>query len=144
MAAVDDVDQLTEQYQLGLEEFVKGNPEPCKRLISHRDDVTLANPFGPPARGWEQVAKTIEHAASTIRDGEITSFDVISKLVTPELAYIVWIERAEAKVGERQDIAPVDLRVTMILRPEEGTWKIVHRHADTITTAQPAESLIQK
>jgi ketosteroid isomerase-like protein len=143
MAAVDDVDQLIEQYQQALDEFVKGNPQPAKQLWSRRDDVTVANPLGPPARGWEQVTKTIEHAASNIRDGEIISFDVISKLVTPALAYVVWIERQKAKMGARQDVTPVDLRVTMILRPEDGTWKVVHRHADPITTARPAESVIQ-
>jgi hypothetical protein len=42
MAAVDDVDQLIEQYQLALDEFVKGNPQPAKQLWSRRDDVTLA------------------------------------------------------------------------------------------------------
>jgi ketosteroid isomerase-like protein len=144
MAAVDDVDQLMGQYQLALGEFVKGNPDPVKELYSHRDDVTLANPLGPPVRGWDEVTKTIEHAASNIREGEITSFDVISKLVTPELAYVVWIERQKAKMGARQDVTPVDLRVTMIFRPEEGQWKVVHRHADPITTAQPAESVIQE
>jgi ketosteroid isomerase-like protein len=143
MAAVDDVDQLIEQYQQALDEFVKGNPQPAKQLWSRRDDVTIANPLGAPARGWEQVTKTIEHAASNIRDGEIISFDVITKLVTPELAYIVWIERQKAKMGARQDVTPVELRVTMIFRPEDGTWKVVHRHADPITTARPAESVIQ-
>jgi ketosteroid isomerase-like protein len=143
MAAEDDVDQLIEQYQIARDDFVKGNPQPAKQLWSRRDDVTLANPLGPPARGWEQVTKTIEHAASNIRDGESISFDVISKLVTPELAYVVWIERQKAKMGARQDVTPVDLRVTMIFRPEDGTWKVVHRHADPITTAQPAESVIQ-
>jgi ketosteroid isomerase-like protein len=70
---------------------------------------------------------------------------VISKLVTPELAYTVWIERQKAKMGARQDVTPVDLRVTMIYRPEEdGEWKVVHRHADPITTPQPAESVIQE
>jgi ketosteroid isomerase-like protein len=133
MASLDDVDHLIKQYQLALDEFMKGNPEPAKQLWSCRDDVTLANPLGPPARGWEQVAQTQEHAASNIRDGEITSFDVISKLVTAELAYVVWIERQKAKMGARQDVTPVDLRVTMIFRPEDGTWKIVHRHADPIT-----------
>jgi hypothetical protein len=84
MAAVDDVDRLIEQYQLGLDEFMKGNPEPVQDLFSHRDDVTLANPLvGPPARGWEQVTKTTEHAASQLRDGEITGFEVIAKHVTP-------------------------------------------------------------
>ena len=27
---------------------------------------------------------------------------------------------------------------------EEGEWKVVHRHADPITTPQPAESVIQE
>jgi ketosteroid isomerase-like protein len=143
MAAVDDVDQLIEQYQLALDEFVKGNPGPGKKLVSHREDVTLANPLGPPARGWEQVAQTIERAASNIRDGEMVSFENVAKYVTPELAYVVWLERVKARLGGREDITPFTLRVTMIFRPEDGEWKVVHRHADPITTAQLAESLIQ-
>ena len=27
---------------------------------------------------------------------------------------------------------------------EAGTWKLVHRHADPITTPQPPDSVIQK
>jgi hypothetical protein len=68
MAAVDDVDELIEQYHLALDECAKGNPEPAKKLFSHRDDVTLANPLGPPARGWEQVAKTIESVPRPISE----------------------------------------------------------------------------
>ena len=144
MTVADDVDQLTEQYQLGLEEFMKGNPEPVKELFSHRDDVTLANPLGPPARGWDQVAATIERASSFMRDGEDLHCETVAKYVTAELAYTVWIERVKAKVGGREDITQTALRVTMIFRPEEGVWKVVHRHADPITTAQPAESVIQE
>ena len=55
MAAVeDDVDLVIEQYRLALGEFMKGNPEPAKNLLSHREDVSLANPYGPPVREWEQ------------------------------------------------------------------------------------------
>jgi ketosteroid isomerase-like protein len=54
------------------------------------------------------------------------------------------MERYRAKVGSGEEISPVTLRVTTILRPEDGTWKIVHRHADPITTPQPAESAIQE
>ena len=54
------------------------------------------------------------------------------------------IERAESKVGGMEEISPYALRVTMIFRPEEGTWKVVHRHADPITTTRPAESVIQQ
>src|SRR5215210_2219218 len=143
MAAVDDVDQLIEQWQLAAGEFVKGNSEPVKKLWSRQEDATLANPYGPPARGWEQVAKTVEHAASLRRDGEFVGSEIVAKYVTPELAYVVQLERAKAKVGGREDIAPIATRATMIFRPEDGTWKMVHRHADPITTAQPTESVIQ-
>ena len=144
MAAVDGVDQLIEQFHLASNEFLNGNPEPVNKLWSRREDVSLANPFGPPAHGWEHVAKTGEHAASQVRDGEFVSAEIREKNVTAELAYVVAIERAKAKIGGSEDITPFALRVTMIFRPDGGIWKIVHRHADPITTEQAAESVIQQ
>jgi ketosteroid isomerase-like protein len=144
VAAVEGVDDAIEQYQLALGEFVKGKPEPVQKLFSHREDVSLANPLGPPARGWEQVAQTIERAASNFTDGEMVAFENVAKYVTPELACVVWLERAKVKLGGMEDFAPSVLRVTMIFRPEEGTWKVVHRHADPITTPQPAESVLDE
>jgi ketosteroid isomerase-like protein len=144
MADVDDLDQVIERSHLALGEIVNGNPEPLKEMYSHRDDVSLANPFGPPVRGWDEAARTMERAATNYRDGEIVSFENVAKFMTAELACIVEVELYRAKVGGSEDITPVTLRVTSILRPEDGTWKIVHRHADPITTAQPAESVIQE
>jgi ketosteroid isomerase-like protein len=144
MATIDELDEALEEYHQALGEFVKGNPEPAKGLWSHRDDVTLANPFGLPARGWEQVAATMEHASSNFRDGENVGFVVVARYATAELGYVLEIERQRVKVGGRKDTAPSVLRATMIFRPEDGNWKIVHRHADPITKAQPAESVIQE
>jgi ketosteroid isomerase-like protein len=144
MAAVDDLDQVIERSHLALGEIVNGNPEPLKEMYSHRQDVSLANPFGPPVRGWDEAARTMERAASNYRDGEIVGFENVAKYATSDLAYIVEVERYRAKVGGREEITPLTLRVTSILRPEGGTWKIVHRHADPITTPRPAESVIQE
>jgi ketosteroid isomerase-like protein len=144
MADVDDLDQVIERSHLALGEIVNGDPEPLKEMYSHRDDVSLANPFGPPVRGWDEAARTMERAASNYRDGESVGFENVAKYVTSELAYIVEVERYRTKVGGSEDITPVTLRVTSIFRPEDGTWKILHRHADPITTPQPAESVIQE
>jgi ketosteroid isomerase-like protein len=143
MATVDDVDELIEQYYRAQREFLRGNPEPVKDLFSHREDVTLANPYGPPVRGWEEVANAVEHAASLRSEGTFLGWQIVAKYVTAELAYVVQIERAEAKIGGGEEITPYAVRSTMIFRLEEGEWKVVHRHADPITTPQPAESVIQ-
>lgn len=142
--AGDDLEEVVEQYHQALGEFMRGNHEPAKQLFSEQDDVTLGNPFGPFARGWTEVVETMKRAASNYRDGEASGFDRISKHLSPDLASIVEVERLRSKVGGRQEVAPVSLRVTTIFRREDGRWKIVHRHADPITTPQSAESVLQK
>ena len=139
MSAVDDLDQVIEQYHLALGEFMKGDPEPVWKFHSHREDVTLANPRGGIAHGWEQVSKIMADVASGRREGDM-SFEIIEKFVTPELACIVEMERAEAKFGASEEITSYALRATILFRPEDGTWKVAHRHADPISTVQPVAS----
>lgn len=138
------VDGFVRDYHEALDEFFRGDPELAKALYSHRQDATLANPFGPVAIGWEQVEDTIERAAGNYRDGRATGFDTLATYVTRELAYLVEVERFEAKIGGRDEMASGALRVTSVLRPEGDAWKIVHRHADPITTARAPDSLIQR
>ena len=132
------------QSHVALAEFLKGNPEPLKMMYSQGEDVSLGNPFGPFRRGWKECAETMERAASLYRDGKVAGFESVAKHVTPDLACIVEVERYQAKIGGRDEVSDLELRVTTILRPEDGSWKIVHRHADPIATVQPAESVIQK
>jgi hypothetical protein len=99
MAGVEDLDHVIEQYHLVAAEFIKGNAEPYKEIFSHREDMSLANPFGPPVRGWDEAAQTMERAASRYRDGEIVGFENVAKYVSSELAYIVEVERYQARVG---------------------------------------------
>jgi len=89
MAGVDDLDGVLEQFKRAGNEFVKGNPKPVQELFSHKEDVSLANPFGPPVRGWEQVAAAQDRGASVFRDGEIYDFETVAKYVTDKLACIL-------------------------------------------------------
>ena len=100
-------------------------------------------PGTSPLPASKRAEQPLERAASHYRDGEATGFENLAKYVTSELAYTVEMERCQAKVEGRDAVTPIAVRVTTIFRPEDGTWKVVHRHADPITTAQPAESVIQ-
>jgi ketosteroid isomerase-like protein len=140
--AASEFAQAIEANHHAVDAFVKGNPTPLGALYSRRDDATLANPFGPPVRGWAQIEPTMARAATHYRDGEATGFERISAYETVELAYLVEIERFLAKVGGASARTPLALRVTTIFRREDAAWKIVHRHADPITMPQPAESIV--
>jgi ketosteroid isomerase-like protein len=139
----DDLDRAVELHHQAGEAIVKGRHEGYAELYSRRDDVTLGNPFGPFARGYQDVLQTLKGAASHYRDGEPIGFDRVSEHVTSDLACFVEVERYRARVGGREEITSVSVRVTSIFRREDGVWRLVHRHADPITSSRPAESVIQ-
>jgi ketosteroid isomerase-like protein len=143
MTTSEDFDTAVDRYHRAAGEFVKGNTEPYKALFSHGEDVTVANPSFPSTRGWENVEDRMERAASRWSEGKVTGFENVVKYATPDLGYIVEIERFRAKVGGSEEAGDVALRTTSILRREDGDWKIVHRHADPITAEQPPESVKQ-
>ena len=143
-SASDDLNQAVELHHRAGDAIMKGDYEGYAELYSRRDDVTLGNPFGPFARGYDDVLQTLQRAGSHYREGGMTGFERVSEHVTPQLACFVEIERYRAKVGGRDELTPVSVRVTSIFRKEDGVWRLVHRHADPITSPRPAESVIQK
>jgi ketosteroid isomerase-like protein len=140
--APSDFVESVQQFQQALDEFFRGNPDPTKKLMSHQQDVTLGNPFGPFARGWEQVSEIMDRAALNYREGMATGFEIVSEHCGSDLAYTVWVERFKGKVGSNSEFTLGALRRTTIFRREAGAWKIVHSQADPITTARPAESIV--
>jgi hypothetical protein len=85
--SISDFGQFIEQYHRAIDAFAGGDPEPVKKLFSRRDEVTLANPLGPPVRGWSQVEQATDHAASLVREGAVISVESISENETADFAY---------------------------------------------------------
>jgi ketosteroid isomerase-like protein len=142
--AANDLSSAIEQSHAALSAILKGDPSGYRALYSLADDVTLGNPFGPYVRGRQKVEATLDGAASHYRDGEVTAIELITKYVSDNLACVVEVERGRSKVGGAEEIAPVALRVTSVFRLEPVGWKLVHRHADPITSPRPATSVISR
>ncbi len=142
-AAPKDFDGAIEAFRQALVRYVKGDPRRALELFSQRDDVTLANPLGPPRRGPAEVGRVATAAAAQLRDGSPPRFEEISRYSTSDLGYVVHIERTQARVAGSENFGQIALRVTMIFRREGDTWKVVHRHADPITTPRPITTIIQ-
>jgi ketosteroid isomerase-like protein len=138
---MDDFDQAVEQYHDTVAEVLKGHPEPTLQMWSQREDVVLCNPFHPFAHGPSEVAQTTNEAASHFAGGACES-QLIEKQVTAELGYIIELEQWRTQLDGKDSAGA--LRVTTIFRREDGAWRVVHRHADPITTPQSVESMVRE
>lgn len=75
-------------------------------------------------------------------DGELSGYDRLASYVTPDLATIYEVEHGKARVGGGPVTGWV-LRTTTTFRREDRTWKVVHRHADPISTPNPQGPLLR-
>jgi ketosteroid isomerase-like protein len=138
-----DFDAAIEGFRRALEPYLKGDPRPVTEFFSRRDDVTLANPLGPPRRGPTEVDKAIADGAAQLRDGWIRRFEEVSRYSTPDLGFLVQVERTQARLPGGDNTSPIALRVTMIFRREGDKWSVLHRHADPITSPRPITTTIE-
>ncbi len=137
-----DLDEFVSQCEQAWQVFVTGDPGPAKLLFSRRDDVTLANPWGPAVTGWAAVSATLETAAARFRNGHLSAYDILSRFVSEDLACFHEIERGEAMLGGSSELESFALRVTSTYRREDEQWRIVLRHADPILAPRPADATL--
>lgn len=137
-----DLENAIEQSHAALGAILKGDPSVYQALYSEADDITLGNPFGPFAHGHQEVKARLAGAASHYRDGEVIQVESIANYVSSDFACVVEVERSRVKVGGGVKLVSIAVRVTSVFRLEQNNWKLVHRHADPITTPRPATSVI--
>ena len=123
--------------------FVAGDATLWKERCSHGEDVTIAGGWGAYERGWEAVGERYAWAASRYQGGEV-EIEVVALDASGDLGYTFHIERQVARLAGVAEPVPVVLRVTHIYRREGGEWRLVHRHADPVTSKQAVETVIQR
>jgi ketosteroid isomerase-like protein len=112
-----------------------GDMGPRLALWTRNDPVTL---FGAwlSARGWDQVSEVFDNLARIFRDTGSLELEVVAADCSGDLGYVVALEKNTGVVtgdGTRD----YTLRVTTILRREDGAWKVVHRHGDELPVTAP-------
>lgn len=142
-ATPQELEAAIEATRAGVVAVANGDHTVIMGHYSEADDITIGNPFGPFAKGRQATDATIANAAARYADGELTGVDRISLHTSDTLAAVVEVEHIRARLGGAAEPAEVALRVTTVFRLEPGGWKIVHRHADPITSPRATESLVQ-
>ncbi len=132
---------LTESHE-ALRRILNGDPSGYAALFADRTDITLGNPFGPFASGRAAVLAALNNAATKYHDGSVVGVDRVASYGGGSTFIIVEVEHDRARLGNRPDVAEFAARVTSVYQLIGRQWRLVHRHADPITTARPAESML--
>jgi ketosteroid isomerase-like protein len=133
------------RFEEGISRFINGDPTLWKQNASRRDDVTIMGAWGAYEKGWNEVGPRYDWAAARFRpNGAKVKVEYLSSGVSGDLAYTVAIERSEVGLVDRDKPAPMPLRVTHIFRREEGSWKLVHRHADPLIGKTAPATVLQE
>jgi ketosteroid isomerase-like protein len=104
-----------------------GNPALYAALWADSPDTTLFGAWGPTERGHAAVTATFTWVGSRFSEGALVPrYDVV--WVEGDLAYTVGVEEGTVRI-DRKPASRMLLRVTHIWR-HDGSWRLVHRHAD--------------
>ena len=123
-------EKAVKEYEMAMRDFFKGNPKPLNTIYSNSDEISLAQLSGSFIKGRNQVTEVARQNALKYREGN-TTFETLTKCVTPDFAYIVQVERVDAKIDGKNESSTLAIRVTSIFRREDSVWKLLHRHVDS-------------
>ena len=108
----------------------QGDAAPRRAVWSDREPVSV---FGAwkTAAGRRDVEELFGRLETTFSGCASYRHELVAADVVGDMAYTVGYEHTEATVdGEQRRYT---LRATQVYRREDGGWKVVHRHADTVT-----------
>ncbi|MFH5823765.1 YybH family protein [Georgenia sp. AZ-5] len=107
-----------------------GDAGPRRALWSRAEPVSILGAFRN-AHGRAEVEEVFTFLERTFSDCTSYMFELQAYDVGGDMAYTAGLEHTSTSVdGQPRSYT---LRATQVYRREGGTWKVAHRHADTVT-----------
>jgi ketosteroid isomerase-like protein len=129
-----DFEQFMKQREEASRAFVSGDIDPLERISTHVLPATIFGPKGGYVEGADKVNAANASGAKHFELGGRTHFEVLQKVAGADVAYWAGIQRSTVQMKGKAESVPMDLRVTEVFRRENGQWRLVHRHADPLTS----------
>lgn len=123
------VRQANDAFYAALNAMFQGEIAPMNAVWSHADDVTYMGPDGKFTVGWDAVSDEWKKQAGLKLGGEIRTEGVYTK-VGQDLATVECFEVGENLVNGKA--TPVSIRATNVYRKENGEWRMIGHHTDTL------------
>ncbi len=109
--------------------MMSGDDGPRREIWSRVEPVSVLGAWRN-AVGREQLVEAFELLSTSFSECTDYALELISFEVVDDMAYTVGYERISASIdGEPRTFT---LRATQVYRRDDGAWRVVHRHADTM------------
>jgi len=132
-------EEAVRNLRLATDRFVNGDNTEWKAMCSHQPDVSVAGRAGGFEVGWPDVEKRYDWVLDQYATGDL-SYETTNSYVAGDLGFILEVVRGEILLKGRHAPDHINVRVTHILRREDGRWKLLHRHADNAMVRHPLVS----
>lgn len=117
--------------------YVNGDAGPLTEISTEHDPATFYGPQGGVIEGAGTVLDTNQRGAASFAPGGESHFEILHAAADGQLGYLVGIQRATVRLtGGADEDVEMALRLTELYRREDGSWKLVHRHADPHVTTE--------
>jgi ketosteroid isomerase-like protein len=124
-----DAAQFMQRCHAALKEHTGGNPRPFIELWSRAGDVSLMGGVGGHQVGIDSVSELLTAAARTL-NYETWDAETLVASFGDELGFTVELEHLTRQIDGETD--EMSLRATSVYRREDGAWRVIHRHGDSL------------
>jgi ketosteroid isomerase-like protein len=124
-----DAAEFMQRCHAALKEHTGGNPRPFLELWSRAEDVSLMGGVGGHQVGIDAVSELLTAAARTL-NYETRDAETLAASFGDELGFTVELEHLSRQIDGATD--EMSLRATSVYRREDGAWKVIHRHGDSL------------
>lgn len=114
-----------------LAHVANGDVGPIKALYSHADDATSMYGWGGYEKGWDAISRRWDWAGRQFGGGTVRH-DNVTTIIGGELAYTTDIETFDVTLPGMDAPTQWTNRVTHVFRFEDGSWRLLHRHANRL------------
>ena len=134
-----DFEQFMKQRRVVALAYISGDAAPLGEIVTRHSPASFFKPSGGYCQGAEAVWSQYEHDARNFGSGSEGELEILHMAASDGLAYWVGFQRATAQLRGRQEAVPFNLRVTELFRREGHTWKLIHRHVDSLLSEPEAK-----
>lgn len=131
-----DFEKFMKRREVASTAFVNGDISPLDEIATQVSPATIFDPMGNVVEGADEVNAANESGAKHFEPGGENRFEILQMSASDKIAFWSGIQRSKIRMKGKTEPVPMDLRVTEVFRRENGEWKLVHRHADSLAESK--------